>query len=153
MSSLWHGEEAWNSYSLQNYDKQPPAKYRATLSGEPTVADLIAPGDTIRVLSDRCSNPRDYLVQDVFQDRFCGGCSNDYCVYNMPEDHPYAENPTDDCFPVKHYRLNGTTDSSSGKFYLSEFVAVGGRILHVFPLNDNEVVVVNRVSRQLILFE
>ena len=151
MSSLWYGEEAWNSYSLQNYDKRPPAQYRSTPPGEPTVADLVAPGDTIRTISDYSSSPRDYLVQKVFRDRFCGGCCNDDCAYNMPDDHPYVDDPTEECFPVPHYRLNGTTDSSSGKFYLSEFVAVGGRILHVFPANTNEIVVVKRVPRQLSL--
>ncbi|NEQ96336.1 MAG: hypothetical protein F6K30_06370 [Cyanothece sp. SIO2G6] len=144
--SVWDGEEAWNSHALQHLDKHPPGHYRTTPPGEPTVADLIVPGDTIQTNY----SSRLYIVESISAGTVCGGCSDDWCVYNMPPNHSHAAPPTDICFPVAHHYLSGSdSDGESGRWHLSELVAVNGRILHAFPLNSDEIWVVKRVPRPL----
>ncbi|MDN5925596.1 MAG: hypothetical protein L0I29_00800 [Hyphomicrobiales bacterium] len=121
------GEKIYEAHSTYTASLGAPdrCRYRCTLPGAPTVADLVHPGDTVSTSYDTGGVVIE--VKEHFYAAPTGETLSHFTIVYVPPDRA-----------AKH----GDTD----RHWINECVAVGGRILKLFEANTDEVFVVGRIQ-------
>lgn len=126
-------------------------RYRQEIEGEPTVADLVKPGDLIRLPYYGEKGMVSKVVK-VTHHRTCT-CQDPYCT-NRIGNHPAARATTQFCYPLWTWTIVEVNPDAQpkkdGRYkenqygWINECVAIGERILMLFEVCDDEVVIVKR---------
>lgn len=119
----------WSLYLAELEDRidDPTIKLRRTPPGQPTVPDLVSPGDMVRT----SYNSGPYIVTKI----------NREVLMHCNEEYPhYALNVV----LVERWKANGEIPPLDRLCYLNELVAVDGRLLKLFEVNRDEVFVVEK---------
>lgn len=117
---------AHNTFQFKVLEMSLPEPFepRQTAPGEPTVDELLLPETMIRTNYD--SGP--YIVHRVFRYALSGGSPIFDGLFAWSVVCRYPDKAVE----------------NRDRAYLNEYVAVNGRIVKVFPNNDDEILIVDR---------